>query len=531
VIDLHKVLIVDDDRIIRRGLVTTIPWEKNGFQLVGEAGDGERALQLIREQEPQIVISDIKMPFMDGLELADQVKEGYPAIKFIFLTGYEDFNYAQRAVKIGVVDYLLKPVDRSVLLEKVKKAAKEWDDSHGEKQKINAARPFLRQVLLRKILECQETEEGLRHEAQTLNIRLQGNGFVVLLIKIDGYYENTDPATREYMKVCVGSACEEVLYAEADGGIFAMEGDELVAVYSSDEDAALVKEKSLVLAEKIRITIRDKFNKTLTLALGGIWQGLYGIHSSYAEARYVLNFRHVMGKDKVISIADIDFLVNEVRKSKIEVADDDLVDKVRLGLVDDALQCLSDIEYSLQTKRPSLPQVRLMAVDLLLALFKGAETWAKEWGTVWEEKKPIYYSKINQMPTIHDIITLLKTIVDSLGQFMVEENENSRGELIEEVTSYIEEHYAEHGLSLQDIGEYVHMNPIYLSVLFKKKKNITFTGFLLQVRMKKAKEMLRCQNMKTYEIAEKIGYSSPEYFSACFKKYAGVSPVEFKNKN
>ena len=99
------------------------------------------------------------------------------------------------------------------------------------------------------------------------------------------------------------------------------------------------------------------------------------------------------------------------------------------------------------------------------------------------------------------------------------------------MTAYIEEHYAENGLSLQDIGEHVHMNPIYLSVLFKKKKNITFTGFLLQVRMKKAMEMLRCRSLKTYEVAEQTGYSSPEYFCACFKKYTGVSPAEFRNRN
>ena len=138
---LYKVLIVDDDRIIRRGLVTTIPWEEHGFKLVGEAADGERALELIDIALPQIVISDIRMPFMDGLAMAEQAKQKHPDIRFIFLTGYEDFNYAKQALKLGAVDYLLKPVDRDVILEKAKKAAEDWEADQIKQEKLHTAQP------------------------------------------------------------------------------------------------------------------------------------------------------------------------------------------------------------------------------------------------------------------------------------------------------------------------------------------------------------------------------------------------------
>ena len=130
-----------------------------------------------------------------------------------------------------------------------------------------------------------------------------------------------------------------------------------------------------------------------------------------------------------------------------------------------------------------------------------------------------------------EMVGLLRDVVRSLAQFMTDENSRERTDVIDDVTDYIEQHYAEHGLSLQDIGRYVHMNPIYLSVLFKKKKKITFTGFLLQIRMTHAMEMLRATDLKTYEVAERTGYSSPEYFGACFKKYTGCSPLEFRNRS
>ncbi len=529
---MHKILIVDDDRIIRKGLLTTIPWEANGFRLVGEAGDGEQALELIEAQRPQIVVTDIRMPFMDGLQLAEEAKKRYPDLKFIFLTGYEDFNYAKQALKIGAVDYLLKPVEREVLLEKVRKAAAEWDAEQGQQQKINEALPFLRQVFFRKLLAGEGSSEALLSEADFLGLRLHGVFYAVMLLKLDDYFDDAVHAsnTRGALKFSVGKSAEEILYLAGAGGVFNLEEDAQAIVYTGTASKDRIAQQARGVAQKLCETVRENFHATLTIGIGTPWQGLGGIASSFDEAHDVMEFRHVIGKDKVISVTDLDGIVNEVQDVSKDVSEAALIDKVRLGLVGDALQAVAEIESSLQASRLPLSQVRLMAVDLLLELFKGASVWAQEWSRIHREKKAFYYDKINRMQTIAEIMDLLRSLVDSLGQFMTDENASQRGEVIDEVTAYIEEHFAEHGLSLQDIGEYVHMNPIYLSVLFKKKKNITFTGFLLQVRMKKAMEMLRCQDLKTYEVAERTGYSSPEYFGSCFKKYTGLSPVEFRNK-
>lgn len=533
---LHKILIIDDDRIIRKGLVTTIPWAEHHFQIVGEAADGERGLEIIENCRPDIVISDIKMPFLDGLDMASIVRERYPAIKFIFLTGYEDFTYAQKAIQVKAVDYLLKPIDKKKLLEKVHKAAEEWDADNGAKQKINVAKPFLRQMLFKKLFEGQGKVAELLQEAVSLDIELTGQTFIILLIKIDNYFYDLVEKTQyikkmEYLKLCVYNVCEELLHRESMGGVVELERDELVMIYSSNDTAELAGDKARVLAEEINNTVKKYCSTTLTIALGGACHEIFCIDSSYKEARCAMSYRHLIGKDKVFSILDIGSLPSDDQGVQFEVKDDEVVNKIKLGLVQDALGFLDGLESEiLEQNHITLIQVRLLAVKLIISLFKGAAEWAPKWQKGQQLNVPIYYSRINRMQTISEIMHLIRQVVCELGEFMTMKNESQRRGVVEAVALYIEDHYAQPGLSLQEIGKYVHMNPIYISVLFKKEKNITFTDFLLQIRMKKAMEMFRCNNMKTYEVAEKIGYSSPEYFGACFKKYTGFSPIEFKHK-
>ena len=535
---MHKIMIVDDDRIIRMGLMKTIPWAEHGFELVGEAGDGEQALELIRKTQPQVVISDIRMPFMDGLELARRTRELYPAIKFIFLTGFEDFGYAKTAVGLQAVDYLLKPVERGVLLDKVKKAAAAWDKDHGSREQLQAARPYLKGGFFQKLLAGTNPENEMIREAAHLGLDIDHSYALAMLACIDDYdLEEVHPRSgHRELRRRVADCLDQVIEKEGlIGGTFILEHEAqavLLMADSPDGLSEMARKAAMVFCQQVRTSLQA----TLTIGLGTVQAGISGIAASFDDAHSVLAFRHVIGKDTVITTDDLDRLVNQVEHPEKaeaggEMPEEDLVEKVRLGLVDDALQLLTVMEESLCSRRLSLGEIRLRAVDMLLGLFKGAARWAPAWQAKHAANKAHYYSEINHMQTVSEIMGLLRSLVDSLAQFMIDENSSQRGDVIDEVTDYIEAHYAEHGLSLQDIGRHVHMNPIYLSVLFKKKKKITFTGFLLQIRMTKAMEMLRATDMKTYEVAERTGYSSPEYFGACFKKYTGSSPLEFRNRS
>ncbi|GMA97309.1 response regulator [Pelosinus sp. IPA-1] len=532
---MYRILIIDDDRIIRKGLAKTIPWEEHGFQLAGEAADGEEGLRLIEEFHPHIIISDIRMPFMDGLDMARIVKERYPMIKLILLTGYNDFAYAQQAIKIRAFDYLLKPVDKEILLEKVKKAAEEWDNENRTQQKISEANPFFRQAFLKTLLECREEEEELLREARSLGIELVGKTFIVFLIKVDESYKDVSGKAeslekREALKYCVFNICEELTAGEKKGGVVGLEKDELVLIYSANETPKDAEANARNFAEKIKNIVKKYLKITVTIAIGGAYQGISCIRSSYQDARSVISFRHFIGKDKVFSMLDIGDLPSKSRM-QIQWDEDELVNKVKLGLVQDAMGIIHDLECEiLQQNYISLYHVRLLAVQLIISLFRGAAEWAQEWEKAQRENVSIYYNQINEMQTIREIMNLIRPVVSALAEFMTMQRESHSYGVIGEAAKYIEEHYAKQGLSLQEVAKHVHMNSVYLSTLFKQEKNINFSDFLLQIRMNKAMELLRNNNMKTYEVAEVVGYSSPEYFSVCFKKYTGVPPIEFKNK-
>lgn len=535
---MHKVLIIDDDRIIRKGLITTIPWEKYGFQIIGEAPDGEQGLKIIEECHPHIVISDIKMPFMDGLDMAHIIRERYPTIKVILLTGYNDFNYAHKAIKVRAFDYLLKPIDKEILLEKVQKAAVEWDEENKAQRRISEANPFYRQTFFKKILEHHgaEDEEDLLQEARSLGIELTGQTFIVLLIKIDEYDKGLEKTAefsqqREVLKYCVFNICEELIHMERKGGVVELESDELILIYSSHESFEQAEEKARVLAEEIKNTVKKYVRTTLTVVLGGAYQGICSIDSSYREARSALAFRHLIGKDKVFSMIDIEIFPDNHNDIQIKGKEHEFINNVKLGFVQEALGVLNDLEIEMmQQNYISLHNVRILSVQLIIALFRGAAEWGKGWENTHQANVASYYSQINGMQTISEIMNLLRQVTCDLSQFIITQRESQGGCAVGEAAKYIEEHYAKQGLSLQEIAKHVHMNPVYMSVLFKQEKNVTFSDFLLQLRMKNAMEMLRCHNMKTYEVAEAVGYGSPEYFSVCFKKYTGVSPTEFKNK-
>lgn len=533
---MHKILIVDDDRIIRKGLASTIPWEQYGFELVGEAPDGEQGLELIKSSQPDIVISDIKMPFMDGLTMVRSAKEIYPDMKIILLTGYDDFAYAREAIKIRAFDYLLKPVDKEVLLEKVRKASDELNQQCADKQKICEGMPFFKNKLFKKIVSGKVSQADLLTEAKTLNIGLEGPRYLVFLIKLDDYYTASSlplevPAEgMENVKHAVFNICEKLVTEEQKGSVFELERDELAVIYTNDGAENIVRDKARILAECINNAVKQSLGVTVTIALGSVCNSLESAGSSYNEARSGMKSRHFVGKDKVFSLFELGD-VDQTQKIQVLELEAELLHQIKLGFAQEALNVVNKIEEDLlQYKSLSLQNIRLISVQLLISLFKGAGEWAQEWEEANRDTMQQYYSQVTGMQTVKEIMDLIRQIVGEVSAFIQGKRESSKCLAIEQAVQYIEENFSKQGLSLHEVAKYIHMNPVYMSALFKQEKNITFSDFLLQARMKKAMELLRRNNMKTYEVAEKVGYSNPEYFSVCFKKYAGMSPLEFRNK-
>ncbi|WP_167568941.1 response regulator [Brevibacillus migulae] len=533
---MRKIVIVDDDRIIRKGIRHTIPWSENGYEIVGEASDGEQGLQVVEETQPHIVITDIKMPFMDGLEMANAVREKLPETKIILLTGHEDFGYAHEAIKLRAFDYLLKPVDSTVLLEKVNQASKEWEHHQKIKEKLKEGIPFLRQRFLQHLLHSRMDEQNVRTEAEYLGVNLQGPYFSVLLVKADDYFQHAAAERdlvleKEILKFCIYNICEEIMLTEQRGAVFDGQGDQLVVICSSPADQQTAEAMMAELAERIRVNSKTFLQSTVTIAMGNVYEGWSGIAASYQDACSAIEFRHMIGKDQVFAIKDTGLAPANPSSMDVASLEKELVLKIRLGLKREAIHLVDQFAAALlRDNYCTLHEVRLIAIRIVVLLFREAAECAKGWEEQHRHELTSYYTEVHELQTVLEIFERVKALIGEISGHINDQRENQKNELVEKAMRYMEENYANEELSLQEVATQVHISPTYLSIIFKQEKGVNFSDYLLETRMKKAMEYLRHHNMKAYEVAEKVGYSNPQYFSVCFKKYTGYSPMDFKKQ-
>ncbi|NOV01027.1 response regulator [Paenibacillus planticolens] len=529
-----KVIIVDDDSIIRKGLSRTIPWEQNGFTLVGLARDGEEALSLIADVKPDLLLTDIRMPFMDGFQLTEAVKEKYPDMKIIMLTSFDEFELAHKALKLKVFDYLLKPVDTPTLLDTAKRAKVELEYENEMKRKVLEGMPLLRQRFLGKMIKENLPEDEIRSHSEFLNVKLPRSKYVVILLTADDYsypdYQNR--FGKEMLKYCILNVAEETMLSDYEGIVFESENDEIVIIYNADGEQDHIEQRALQIAETIRVNVEKFLKTTVTVGIGFIYDKPGDVSRSYRDAKAAIEFRHMIGTNRVLTVWDTGLPPTSSTEIILNELENEFVMKVKLGLEKEAHAILDDIEQRLlQIKFVSLAQVRLIGIEISLLLFKELEEIANRNAKMKESLESVYsyYSELERFQTIQDIFASIRQITSRFLDIANRQREIQTQSMVHKAIAYIESHYATEGLSLQEVARHVHISPTYLSILFKKEKSITFSDFLLQTRMKSAIELLRMSGLKSYEVAEKVGYSNPQYFSQCFKKFTGYSPTDYKN--
>ena len=531
---MYKLLIVDDDVIIRRGLTQNILWEENGFQLIGSAPDGEIALDMIEIERPQIIITDIKMPFVNGLELTKAVKTKYPEIKVILLSGYEEFNYAKEALKLKAFDYVLKPVDNNLLLETAKRAVWEFENERKVQNQITDSIPLLRHSFLLDLISGKYKDREMMPKIDVLNIPLLNNKCIAVLVNADDYYNtnyNLKVMEKGLLKSSISGICKEIIQSIMNSILVDLGGNKLVLIFTSldlgEEDFLA---RVLGVAGEMREKLEMHLKTTVTIGVGLVYSKLEDIFKSYSEACMAIKFRHLLGKNQVIYIGDVGF---PIKKSSFnfEINEIEMIQKVKLGLTKEALELLAGIEkVMLAEKFISLDSIRLIGVEISILLYKEVDGWR---GFSEQAKENINFYEFNNevqnLETIQDIFNKLCVLITEICTYINGRRETHQNSIVMKATQFMESNFVKEGLSLQEVANNVHVSATYLSIIFKKEKNINFCDFLLDIRMKKAMELIRNKDLMIYEVAEKVGYINAQYFSACFKKYTTFSPSEYKN--
>ncbi len=527
---------VDDEEMVRKGLTRLVELSGSSFVVAGEASNGTEGIELAEAVNPELMIIDVKMPGMNGLEMIDRIQASHPGIKFIVLSGYTDFEYTRHALKCGAIDYFKKPINRTELTELLLKAELELDDERAARQEKERLRELtadlseMKQNLFKELITgSQLSPEKIEKKLAALKIATDLSStclsFIIRVERLPFLEKKprirTVPLQKEFNDLCTSLRLNfqvEFFFGFAPlltGFIFFRQPPE-----------PIVKELVLTLNDLI-ITGRET-GSILTVGLGNVASSVLAIRQSFIEARQALKVSFYRGKGRIYTFSDtkqyprIDYqLLLENRKP--------LLDKIVVQLIsrDEAsvLAAEGALWEDLENKEFMPEDICKFAKSLIEYL-----TWnLKRNGYQIRLDMEIMGKELSSSDTLHDLKAMVKFYLTHLSREISNLQTNGERKVVELAKEFIFANYAG-DLSLEIVADHIHMNSSYFSVLFKKETGENFIDFVTRIRIEKAKELLHDYNLKIYELCRRVGYYSPKHFSRLFKELVGLTPLEYRNK-
>ncbi len=537
---MYKLMVVDDKADVIQGIVQLGNWKESGFCVVQTASSGEKALVHVKQLMPDVVITDIKMPFMDGLTLLAEIKKISPSTKVIILSGYDYFEYAKEAVRLGAEEYLLKPARITMIQDAVLRAKIKLDQEQSRKQedailrnRLKESLPLLRDEYFRYLTRFGKNldYDEVKQRFNFLGITLDLEQFYVVIIELDKANSTTlDEITqRELNRLAIVTAACDIFSANCQCAIFQEGHDKVVVLanYDGAKQGNEYKTEVFAMSEQLRTWTNHELMSTITISIGGFYSKLSGIQQSYTDAQEALSHKLYRGSNCVIMFQDIDrgFPLSSYPHKE----EQELLSVVKAGIHDQALPYLDAYLSSVFDNHNASPRLcRTICLGLVNSLFQlDMQTM--------EESVPLVtltdpYNQFEDLKTRIEIHTWLQLWVCALAK----KHHNRRKKRLEHdmelAQQYIRNHYNEN-ISIQRVAEHVCLSPTYFSTVFKDVTGDTFLEFLTKIRIEQAKELLLTGSYKVYEVANMVGYTDRRYFSTLFRKHTGVTPAEWLPPN
>lgn len=535
----RKVFLVEDEMVIRRGIKNSIDWEKEGYIFCGEASDGELAYPMIIKEKPDILITDIRMPFMDGLELCKLVKKELPNIKILILSGYDEFDYAKEAIRLGVTEYLLKPISSGKLLEALngvsesirrEKEDKDLVRKYMEEMRENTEhekQKFFEQMIAGNLSMADALETGEKYE-----MNLSAGMYNLLLFRFTLGEENRKSGEllgeAEYAIEKLTERLEYVFEFQrgVEGWAFLLMAD------NEEQMSERVKELSKDLEEIMK-------NYSTIAYFGGIGQPvarLRELEESFREAERALAARFTMELNRIISVEDIRMAQNVDTLDDIEITSFGEIEKTRTMLekflnngAEDEIDEFVDV-YINELPEENLKSVLMrqyIIMDAYIVMMSFCEKFEGIEGEMQAQSEELKNS-MKTIQTVEEIKNYIRMLLKKIIGVRDTISGRRYSDIIEIAKDQIRKTYMSDEISLNTIAAEVGMSPSYFSSIFSKEMGKTFVEYLTEIRMDRAKELLMCSSMKTSEIGYEVGYKDPHYFSYIFKKTQNCTPKEFR---
>lgn len=518
----YRVILVDDEPRIIRSLKVAIPWEDMSLQIAGEAGNGEGALALIKDTRPQIIISDIRMPGMDGISLMKEVLHDDSQPLFIFISGYGEFEYAREALREGAFDYLLKPIDHEELATTVTRAVevlRKQEDNDKLLHSVQVLSMLARERMLTELIEgnC----SPLQH-MQWLEHSELDQGYYMAVVQLDQYIKLVGQWSMEERRLwlfAVRNILEE--WSMHSGGltVFPFRNGEWVLLFP-----ASMREQQERLGREVISLIKDNTKLSASIGFSQSAAGMNRLAELYESASGALYQRFYAGPEGVYF--DLDSEARKTREFKypkyLEAAMLESIRTLDAGKMQKHLDQLKDY---LEHHSISRDTAERMIAQLIVVLYRQFE----HWNILKESALQQLFRELDASATLKDVMSVLQAHVtrwleECSPGYQQKENAVS---LIGKALTYISEHY-HYDLSMEEAAETAGLSISHFCVLFKQVTGFTFLEYVTNCRVEKAKILLHSTSIKVYQIAGLVGYQDPKYFTQVFKKVTGQTPSEYR---
>ena len=540
-----KIFLAEDEVIVRETIKRMIPWEELGFELVGEAADGEMALPLLIRQKPDLLITDIKMPFMDGLTLAKLAKKELPELKIVILSGYDDFNYAKQAISIGVEEYLLKPITKNALIERLseirsryehEKTQKEYYEKFQREMQVyekNSNRDFF-EALVCGSMDMMEVYK----KAEKLGLDIVAEAYNILIFTMNS--EEDFSGQKE------GYSEWEAESLEMLEDFFSYNTSAMLFRCNIFSYGVLIKGQKETIDENTRSCI-DEIKKILDrkeqkrqwfVAVGESVERLSQLQKSYHSASRAFSQRYLYGEN-ILYYDEMELM--EHRSGQADTNDNAYLKNVDVnalnpailqkflsnGLQEETENFVKDYFYAIgQEPMESLVFRNYVILNLRFSVLSFLKSMVCD----TEEMEPENTEEIlaESGKNIESAITYAKKMISQAITIRDQNSGNKNRSILKTAVDFIDEHYMDEDISLNTAANVANVSSNHFSALFSQNMGQTFIEYLTTLRMNKAKELLRCTGMRSSEIAGEVGYKDAHYFSYLFKKTQGMTPSEYR---
>ncbi|RIX59645.1 response regulator [Paenibacillus nanensis] len=527
-----NVIIVDDELLMRIGLKSMIPWEEHGFVITGEAQNGKEALELAQRQAPDLIITDIKMPVMDGLELIRKASSGYPACQFIILSCLDEFQYAQEAVRLGATDYLIKSDLKQEHLQSVlgtvrKKAAqfRQTPENSLPTGQYKEGIGYLKETLFKELFSGFRDDSDIMRSKESLQISLTPEDVVIAKLRINHFHE----LRRKYveqdeklLRYSIVNIMEEIVPRRWNKEIIVENSSDYLLIMNLPDTASNRPAREILgpLLGKIVTAMQEFLNISISVGVSGVSSGYGGLRKAYREADAALANLFFEPVSDVLYYDSPAGRMQRSRDSFLITREEsaELRRRIDVGNAEADLDRLRRRLYDEGVTEQGCRKAYMRILALISSCFPSVPELLAEGQTPYEHM--LYEEKLEGLHSL--AIRFLRQSLN-LNRALV----NVPQSYANQAKAIILERYAE-DISLQTVAGQINVNPSYLSRVFKEETGENFIGYLTRIRIEKAKQLLKSKAYKVYEVASLTGYPNTAYFSKLFKKATGVTPEEYR---